>query len=144
MLRWRVGIGRGPGTCSVRLWNAKRRRKGFSAWEKLCGGWETSTGRLDIVNAPTPLSGGAPSRSKHFWQLHGCGSRGNRTEEMTWSTASRGGKGDSRTSHHWGERPAVDGHTKEIEGSGEVTTPTFTFRTDWPADVGGADSGPTR
>lgn len=48
-----------------------------------------------------------------------------------------------RTRHQWDDGLAVDGHAKEIEASAEVATRKFTFRTDWPTDVGGADSGPT-
>ena len=47
-----------------------------------------------------------------------------------------------RTRHRWDDGLAVDGQTLEIESAGEVTTRAFTFRTDWPPDVGGRDSGP--
>jgi uncharacterized OsmC-like protein len=48
-----------------------------------------------------------------------------------------------RTGHRWDHGFAVDGHAKEIEEAGEVTSRAFTFRTDWPLDVGGQDSGPS-
>jgi uncharacterized OsmC-like protein len=32
---------------------------------------------------------------------------------------------------------------KEVEEGGEVTARSFTFRTDWPAEIGGTDSGPS-
>lgn len=48
-----------------------------------------------------------------------------------------------RTWHRWDEGFAVDGSTEELENAGEVTARTFTFRTDWPPDAGGRDSGPT-
>ena len=47
-----------------------------------------------------------------------------------------------RTRHRWDDGLAVDGQAHEIESAGEVTTRAFTFRTDWPSDVGGRDSGP--
>jgi uncharacterized OsmC-like protein len=37
----------------------------------------------------------------------------------------------------------VDGYADEIEEAGEVTARAFTFRTDWPAEVGGRDTGPS-
>jgi uncharacterized OsmC-like protein len=48
-----------------------------------------------------------------------------------------------RTRHHWDDGFAVDGYTDEFEEAGEVTARTFTFRTDWPPEVGGRDSGPS-
>ncbi len=48
-----------------------------------------------------------------------------------------------RTRHRWDDGFAVDGYTQEIEEGGEITTRTFTFRTDWPPEVGGSDSGPS-
>jgi putative redox protein len=48
-----------------------------------------------------------------------------------------------RTRHTWDNGFAVNGSTIEIEQGGEVTTRTFTFRTDWPPVVGGRDSGPS-
>ena len=48
-----------------------------------------------------------------------------------------------RTRHRWDEAFAVDGFAEEIEEAGEVTARTFRFRTDWPPDVGGRDSGPS-
>jgi uncharacterized OsmC-like protein len=47
-----------------------------------------------------------------------------------------------RTRHRWDDGYAVDGYTEEMEEAGEPTPRTFTFRTDWPAEVGGRDSGP--
>jgi uncharacterized OsmC-like protein len=47
-----------------------------------------------------------------------------------------------RTWHRWDDGFAVDGYIEEIEEAGEVTARSFTFRTDWPTDVGGRDSGP--
>jgi uncharacterized OsmC-like protein len=46
-----------------------------------------------------------------------------------------------RTLHRWDDGFGVDGYAKEIEESGEVMARTFTFRTDWPPEVGGRDSG---
>lgn len=48
-----------------------------------------------------------------------------------------------RTRHGWDEGFAVDGQAEELENAGEVTRRTFTFRTDWPPEAGGRDSGPT-
>ena len=48
-----------------------------------------------------------------------------------------------RTRHRWDEGFAVDGHAEELENAGEVTRRRFTFRTDWPPEAGGRDSGPT-
>jgi uncharacterized OsmC-like protein len=48
-----------------------------------------------------------------------------------------------RTRHRWDNGFAVDGSANEIEQAGEVTARTFTFRTDWPPEVGGQDSGPS-
>lgn len=48
-----------------------------------------------------------------------------------------------RTRHRWDDGLAVDGQAHEIENAGEVTTRAFAFRTDWPHEVGGRDSGPT-
>lgn len=48
-----------------------------------------------------------------------------------------------RTRHRWDDGFAVNGSAEEIEEGGEVTTRTFTFRTDWPPEVGGRDSGPS-
>jgi uncharacterized OsmC-like protein len=48
-----------------------------------------------------------------------------------------------RTRHRWDDGLAVDGQAREIESAGEVTARGFTFRTDWPHEVGGQDSGPT-
>jgi uncharacterized OsmC-like protein len=48
-----------------------------------------------------------------------------------------------RTRHRWDDGYAVDGATDEVEQAGEVTARTFTFRTDWPPELGGRDSGPS-
>lgn len=48
-----------------------------------------------------------------------------------------------RTLHRWGDGFGVDGYTKEVEEGGEVTARAFTFRTDWPPEIGGRDSGPS-
>lgn len=48
-----------------------------------------------------------------------------------------------RTRHAWDGRFAVDGTSDEIESGGEVTKRSYRFRTDWPPDIGGADSGPS-
>ena len=48
-----------------------------------------------------------------------------------------------RTRHRWEEGFAVDGSAEELETAGEVIARTFTFRTDWPPEAGGRDSGPT-
>lgn len=48
-----------------------------------------------------------------------------------------------RTRHHWEDGFAVDGYAQELENAGEVTPRTFTFRTDWPPEAGGQDSGPS-
>ncbi len=48
-----------------------------------------------------------------------------------------------RTRHQWDHGFAVNGYTEEIEEAGAVTPRTFTFRTDWPLEVGGEDSGPS-
>jgi uncharacterized OsmC-like protein len=48
-----------------------------------------------------------------------------------------------RTRHRWDDGYAVDGATHEVEQNGEVTSRNFTFRTDWPPDLGGRDSGPS-
>lgn len=48
-----------------------------------------------------------------------------------------------RTRHQWDGGFAVDGRTREIEADGEVSSRAFTFRTDWPPDVGGQDSSPS-
>jgi uncharacterized OsmC-like protein len=48
-----------------------------------------------------------------------------------------------RTLHRWDEGFGVDGYAKEVEEGGEVTTRRFTFRTDWPSEIGGRDSGPS-
>ena len=48
-----------------------------------------------------------------------------------------------RTLHRWDDGFAVDGYAKEVEEAGEVTARTFTFRTDWPPEIGGRDSGPS-
>jgi OsmC-like protein len=47
------------------------------------------------------------------------------------------------TRHRWDDGFAVDGYADEFEQAGEVTARTFTFRTDWPPEVGGRDSGPS-
>ena len=47
-----------------------------------------------------------------------------------------------RTLHRWDDGFGVDGYAKEVEEGGEVTSRRFTFRTDWPVEVGGRDSGP--
>lgn len=47
-----------------------------------------------------------------------------------------------RTLHRWDDGFGVDGYAKEVEEGGEVTARKFTFRTDWPPEVGGRDSGP--
>ena len=48
-----------------------------------------------------------------------------------------------RTRHRWDDGLAMDGRALELKSAGEVTPRAFTFRTDWPSDVGGRDSGPT-
>jgi uncharacterized OsmC-like protein len=48
-----------------------------------------------------------------------------------------------RTRHRWEDGFAVDGFADEIEEAGEVTSRGFTFRTDWPPEIGGRDSGPS-
>jgi putative redox protein len=48
-----------------------------------------------------------------------------------------------RTRHRWDNGLAIDGYTQELENAGEITARTFTFRTDWPPDAGGQDSGPS-
>jgi uncharacterized OsmC-like protein len=48
-----------------------------------------------------------------------------------------------RTLHRWDDGFGVDGYAKEIEEGGEVTARRFTFRTDWPLEIGGRDSGPS-
>jgi uncharacterized OsmC-like protein len=48
-----------------------------------------------------------------------------------------------RTRHRWDGGLAVDGRAHELESDGEVTARTFSFRTDWPVEVGGQDSGPS-
>lgn len=48
-----------------------------------------------------------------------------------------------RTLHRWDDGFGVDGYAKEVEEGGEVTTRRFTFRTDWPPEIGGQDSGPS-
>jgi uncharacterized OsmC-like protein len=48
-----------------------------------------------------------------------------------------------RTLHRWDDGFGVDGYAKVVEGGGEVTPRKFTFRTDWPAETGGRDSGPS-
>jgi hypothetical protein len=48
-----------------------------------------------------------------------------------------------RTLHRWDDGFGVDGYAKEVEQGGEVTARTFTFRTDWPPEIGGRDSGPS-
>jgi uncharacterized OsmC-like protein len=48
-----------------------------------------------------------------------------------------------RTLHRWDDGFGVDGYAKEIEEDGEVAARRFTFRTDWPPEIGGRDSGPT-
>ena len=55
---------------------------------------------------------------------------------------SQAGSVTIRTRHRWDDGLAVDGQAHEIESGGEVTPRAFTFRTDWPSDVGGRDSGP--
>jgi uncharacterized OsmC-like protein len=48
-----------------------------------------------------------------------------------------------RTAHRWTGGFGIEGHTKEIESAGEITPRAFEFKTDWPEDVGGADTGPS-
>ncbi len=48
-----------------------------------------------------------------------------------------------RTLHRWDDGFGVDGYAKEVEEAGEVTARRFTFRTDWPPEIGGRDSGPS-
>ena len=48
-----------------------------------------------------------------------------------------------RTAHRWIGGFGIEGHTKEIESAGEITPRAFEFRTDWPEDVGGANTGPS-
>jgi hypothetical protein len=47
-----------------------------------------------------------------------------------------------RTLHCWDDGFGVDGYAKEVEEGGEVTARRFTFRADWPPEVGGRDRGP--
>lgn len=47
-----------------------------------------------------------------------------------------------RSDHCWEGGLAVDGYAREIENAGEFTSRAFTFRTDWPVEVAGGDSGP--
>jgi uncharacterized OsmC-like protein len=47
-----------------------------------------------------------------------------------------------RTRHRWDDGLAVNGQAHEIEHAGDIAPRAFTFRTDWPLDVGGRDSGP--
>jgi len=42
-----------------------------------------------------------------------------------------------RTLHRWDDGFGVDGYAKEVEQGGKVTARTFTFRTDWPPEIGG-------
>jgi uncharacterized OsmC-like protein len=46
-----------------------------------------------------------------------------------------------RTRHRWDSGFAVDGYAQEFEDADGVTPRTFRFRTDWPPEVGGDDSG---
>jgi uncharacterized OsmC-like protein len=48
-----------------------------------------------------------------------------------------------RTRHQWDHGFAVNGYTEDFEEAGVVTPRTFTFRTDWPREIGGDDSGPS-
>jgi len=48
-----------------------------------------------------------------------------------------------RTRHRWDDGFAVDGYADEIEEAGEVSVRAFTFRTDWPPEIGGRDTGPS-
>jgi uncharacterized OsmC-like protein len=48
-----------------------------------------------------------------------------------------------RTLHRWADGFGVDGYAKEVEEGGDVTARRFTFRTDWPLEIGGRDSGPS-
>ncbi|MFN2388828.1 MAG: OsmC family protein [Actinomycetota bacterium] len=48
-----------------------------------------------------------------------------------------------RTLHRWDDGFGVDGYAKEVEEGGEMTARSFTFRTDWPPEIGGRDSGPS-
>jgi uncharacterized OsmC-like protein len=48
-----------------------------------------------------------------------------------------------RTRHRWDQGFAVDGSAYEFEEAGEVTARSFRFRTDWPPEIGGRDSGPS-
>lgn len=48
-----------------------------------------------------------------------------------------------RTAHRWIGGFGIEGHSKEIESAGEITPRAFEFRTDWPKDVGGADTAPS-
>ena len=48
-----------------------------------------------------------------------------------------------RTAHRWRTGFGFQGQAKEIESAGEITRRIFTFATDWPEEVGGADSAPS-
>ena len=48
-----------------------------------------------------------------------------------------------RTAHRWVGGFGIQGHTKEVESAGEITPRAFEFRTDWPEEVGGANTGPS-
>ena len=48
-----------------------------------------------------------------------------------------------RTRHRWDQGFAVDGYAHEFEEAGEVTARSFRFRTDWPPEIGGQDTGPS-
>lgn len=48
-----------------------------------------------------------------------------------------------RTRHRWDGGFAVDGSAEELESAGEVMLRSFAFRSDWPRQGGGTDSGPT-
>jgi uncharacterized OsmC-like protein len=48
-----------------------------------------------------------------------------------------------RTRHRWDQGFAIDGYAHEFEEAGEVTARSFRFRTDWPPEIGGRDTGPS-
>lgn len=48
-----------------------------------------------------------------------------------------------RTAHRWIGGFGIEGRTKEIESGEQITPRAFEFRTDWPTDVGGTDTGPS-
>jgi uncharacterized OsmC-like protein len=59
------------------------------------------------------------------------------------SSHSEAAKVTIRTRHRWDNGFAVDGYAHELEEAGEVTPRAFSFRTDWPPEIGGQDTGPS-